>query len=99
MSNDYREGYAAGYKDGKTVGLKDGKEAWKKEIMNSSTTLLPAPPDNTVSLRDQFAIGAMQGHVTYHSVNNCDLEKIANLCYRLADAMLVERAKGVKNNG
>ena len=62
-------------------------------------------PVQGMSLRDFFAAKAMQGYLSNNrvinsnptcgwSLVNCSEEDLAGMCYRMADQMLAERAKG-----
>ncbi|QLQ99390.1 hypothetical protein [Providencia sp. PROV087] len=73
----------------------------KKQILYPGLITLP-PQDKTLTLRDQFAMSAMQGdfaaqdaEMGYYTNDTSDefLVKRAEFCYRMADAMLKARGK------
>ena len=47
------------------------------------------------SLRDVFAMKAMQGLVTRYSWKRNEVTSLAEMSYRYADAMIAERKKGM----
>lgn len=92
MSSDYREGYQVGLKDGKRLGL----EEYEKELADSLKNAMPKPlmvVNDVPTLRDKFAIGAMQGFCANPEEGSCSEIEIAQWSYEMADAMLKERNK------
>lgn len=71
----------------------------KKQILYPGLITLP-PQDKTLTLRDQFAIAALngclshsdKGNVTFNSVKDAT-DYYAKLAYAYADAMLAARGK------
>ena len=57
-----------------------------KQVMKELKTVIHAN-----DLRDQFAMAAMQGMMSYRGEYKCDLVSMA--AYKLADAMIKEREK------
>jgi hypothetical protein len=49
---------------------------------------------NQATIRDQMAMSALSGLVSYHAVNGLDTANLASRSYEIADAMLLERQKG-----
>lgn len=73
--------------------------------MNGPETLKRMQENGGMSLRDKFADSALQGMIAnpdFGQPKDSDrglggfAEKVASLCYELADAMLVEREKEMK---
>jgi len=51
------------------------------------------PPANERTLRDEFAAKAMQGQLAGQWMGGSVPEDLAQIAYRIADAMLTERTK------
>jgi hypothetical protein len=56
-------------------------------------TIKNGGPANAMSLRDYLAAATLQVLVTCHSIDADTREEFAEEAYKLADAMLAERAK------
>ncbi len=69
--------------------IKDGGPAFPHTVVDNSTNFDPDVNHSGLSIRDYFAVKAMQGMM--HDVTNPNGEAIAEWAYRVADAMLRAR--------